>query len=115
MYQIPALETHKPAQLPTSTPRLSFISPFSLVPSFSVLFPHLLPSSDPLVVVLLPFVATTVMFPDSIDSPGLATSSSNKPPPPPLQPCVLGGEGVPDPDGPELRFDQESLFHNSHD
>lgn len=112
MYQIPALETHKPAQLPTSTPRLSFISPFSLVPSFSALFPHLLPSSDPLVVVLLLFVATTAMFPDSIDSPGLATTSNK--PPPPYSP-VCWGEGVPYPDGPELPFDQESLFHDSHD
>lgn len=59
------------------------------MPSFSALLPHLLPSSDPLVVVLLPFVATTAMFPDSIDSPALATTSSNSNPPP-LQPCVLG-------------------------
>lgn len=80
MYQIPALETHKPAQLPTSTPRLSFISPFSLMLSVSALFPHLLPSSDPLVVVLLPFVATTAMFPDSINTPALATTSNNTPP-----------------------------------
>lgn len=88
MYQIPALETHKPAQLPTSTPRLSFISPFSLMSSFSALFPHLLPSSDPLVVVLLMFVATTAMFPDSINTPALATTSN----PPPFSPVCWGDE-----------------------
>lgn len=113
MYQIPALETHKPAQLPTSTPRLSFISPFSLMPSFSALLPHLLPSSDPLVVVLLPFVATTAMFPDSIDSPALATTSSNSNPPPSSPVCWgrrntrsrrLG-----------FTFDQKSRFHDSRD
>lgn len=94
MYQIPALETHKPAQLPTSTPRLSFISPFSLMPSFSALFPHLLSSSDPIVVVLLPFVATTAMFPDSINTPALATTSDT----PPSALCA-GGRWVADADG----------------
>lgn len=96
MYQIPALETHKPAQLPTSTPRLSFISPFSLMPSFSVLFPHRLSFSDPLVVVLLPFVATTAMFPDSFNTPALATTSNT---PPPFSPVVPGGDEVADPNG----------------
>lgn len=91
MYQIPALETHKPAQLPTSTPRLSFISPFSLMPSFSALFPHRLSSSDPVVVVLLPFVATTAMFPDSINTPALATTSET---PPPSQPWGSRGAGA---------------------
>lgn len=75
MYQIPALETHKPAQLPTSTPRLSFISPFSLFPSSALISPRLA-FSKPLVVVLLPFVATTDMFPDSIHTPALATTTT---------------------------------------
>lgn len=88
MYQIPALETHKPAQLPTSTPRLSFISPFSLMPSFSALFPHRLPSSGPVVVVLLPFVATIAMFPDSINTPALATTSET---PTPLSAALCAG------------------------
>lgn len=88
MYQIPTLETHKPAQLPTSTPRLSFISPFSLMPLFSALFPHRLSFSNPLVVVLLPFVATTAMFPDSFNTPALATTST--PPPRPFSPVVPG-------------------------
>lgn len=85
MYQIPALETHKPAQLPTSTPRLSFISPFSLFPSFPALISPRLTCSNLLVVVLLPFVATTDMFPDSIHTPALATTTTL------LSPVCWGG------------------------